>query len=143
MTVKRRASGEFALPVSAAEAIAHFTPEGERAWAIGWDPTYPAGEISEESGTVFVTSHGATKTFWVIEEINRKAQTAAYALVTAGERAGTVRVRCEDDAGGCRVDVEYNMTALDANHPEVLDMYEAEAFGAMMHHWSAAVRKAL
>ena len=53
--MKRVGEGQFELPIAAAEAINLFTPEGERAWAPGWSPEYPAGEASESTGTVFTT----------------------------------------------------------------------------------------
>jgi hypothetical protein len=137
MTLRHKASGRFELPIPAADAIGLFTPEGERDWAPGWNPTYPSGEPSETSGTVFVTRHGETETVWVIERIDRAAHTSAYARITAGHHAGTVRVRCHDESGGrCVVSVEYDMTALPESHPHVLDAYDEDSFAAMMNEWA-------
>lgn len=142
--MRRTATGQFELPIPASEAIGYFTPEGERSWAPGWNPTYPTGEVSEDTGTVFVTSHGDTPTHWVIQGIDRQANTSANSIVTIGQRAGTIQVRCNNlPDGGCRVDVEYRMTALDPNHPEVLDHYGEDTLNATMHHWSEAVHAAL
>ena len=140
MTLRRKASGQFELPITAAEAIYFFTPEGERPWAPGWDPTYPSGEATETPGTVFVTVHGDTETFWVVESIDRKANTAAYSRVTPGQHAGTVRVRCDDRGDDtCVISVKYDMTSLDSDDPHVLDHFDEESFAKMMEHWATAV----
>lgn len=138
--MQRRTSGHFDLPIPAADAIGFFTPEGERTWAPGWDPTYPAGEVSEDPGTVFVTSHGGAETVWIIDKIDRQANTSSYSLVKTGHRAGTVRVRCTDNAGGgSRVDVEYVMTLLPSGPPEELDAFSDDHFAEMMTHWKTFV----
>lgn len=143
MTLRRQASGEFELAIAAGTAIGYFTPEGERRWAPGWDPSYPAGDVSEKPGTVFITRHGEIETVWVIEKIDRVQNTSAYSRVTVGHHAGTVRVRCQDQpSGGCRVIVEYDMTALAPDHAGVLDAYNDEHFEAMMEEWAARVTAA-
>ena len=138
--MQRRSSGDFELPIPAKEAIGFFTPEGERSWAPGWDPTYPAVEASENPGTVFVTRHGDAETVWIIDRIDRQEYTSAYSLVKTGHRAGTVRVRCTDNPeGGCRVDVEYVMTVLGSGSPEELDAFSDEHFAEMMIQWKTFV----
>ena len=60
-TIAQQASrtGTFDLPCSADEAFLFFSPEGERAWARGWNPqpVFPS-EIRFEQGTVFRTRSG-------------------------------------------------------------------------------------
>jgi hypothetical protein len=142
--MRRTATGQFELPVNAAEAIGFFTPEGERAWVTGWDPSYPAGEPAESSGTVFTTAHGDVETVWVIERIDRGAHAAAYSRITAGHHAGTVRVRCDDRPHDrCVVSVEYDMTALQPDHPHVLDAYNDNSFTTMMTEWATRVTAVL
>ena len=142
--MRHKASGHFELPIPAADAIGFFTPEGERSWAPGWDPTYPAGDPTETPGTVFITSHGETKTVWVIEQIDRAAHTSAFSRFTPGHHAGTVRVRCDDQPDDhCIVSVEYDMTALSASHPQILDAYTQESFTAMMKEWATRVTATL
>lgn len=144
MTPRRRASGRFELPITAAAAIDFFTPEGERTWAPGWNPTYPAGKVSESPGTVFITSHGDAETLWVTEAIDREANTSSYARITPGHHAGTVRVRCEDQPDDrCVVTVEYDMTALPSSHPDVLGPYDDDSFAAMMDEWATRITAAL
>jgi len=144
MIMRRKASGRFELPISTSDAISFFTPEGERRWAPGWDPTYPAGEPSETPGTVFITHHGDTQTVWVIEKIDHEAHTSVYSRTTPGHHAGTVRVRCDDHPDGhCVVSVEYDMTALTPDHAHALDAYNDEHFEAMMKEWATRVTAAL
>jgi hypothetical protein len=140
MTVRRKVSGEFELPISASDAIAFFTPEGERSWVPGWDPTYPAGESTETDGTVFVTDHGGIETVWIIDKIDRTAHTSAYSRITLGHHAGTVKVVCTDQPGGrCLVTVTYDMTNLAPHHPDMLDAYNDQHFNAMMRQWATDV----
>lgn len=140
MIMRRKASGHFELRIPAAQAIDFFTPEGERSWAPGWDPTYPAGEPTETPGTVFITHHRDTTTVWVIEKIDRTANTSAYSRITPGHQAGTVRVRCDDQPDErCVISVEYDMTALSPDHTQVLDAYNDDSFTAMMNEWATRV----
>jgi hypothetical protein len=144
MTLRRKASGRFELPIPAADAIGYFTPEGERSWAPGWDPTYPAGENTETDGTIFVTNHGDTETIWVIDNIDRAAYTSVYSRITIGHHAGTVRVQCTDRPnGGCLVTVDYDMTSLTPQHPESLDAYNEPSFNAMIDEWATRVTATL
>jgi hypothetical protein len=144
MNLRRSASGHFELPIRAADAIDLFTPEGERRWVPGWNPTYPTGDVSESPGTVFTTSHGTIDTVWLIEEINRTQHTSAYARITPGHHAGTVRVHCDDQPGDrCVVTVVYDMTALSPSHPEALDSYDEDSFTAMMNESATGVTDAL
>ena len=138
--MRRLAVGTFELPIPAEEAIGYFTPEGERSWVPGWDPTYPAGEATEATGTVFITSHDGTETVWVIDHIDRQAHTAAYVRLTPGRHAGTVRVRCVDQSGdGCLVSVDYDLTALSPDQEAALAPYDEEPFQDMLRHWRDAL----
>jgi hypothetical protein len=138
---RRAVSGQFDLELPAQEAIELFTPEGERAWAPGWDPTYPAGDPSESPGTVFVTDHGGVETIWLIQTIDTDECTVAYSRVTPAHHAGTVRVTCDDTPlGGCVVSVAYDMSLLPGADPSALDPYDDHPFDAMMSHWSSAIR---
>ena len=142
--MRRQASGHFGLPIPASEAIDYFTPEGERGWVPGWDPTYPAGDVSEAPGTVFVTSHGDDQTIWTIHTIDRERLTAAYTRHNVGQWAGTVSVRCEDaGAQVCEVTVTYDTTVLPGGDPAILHQFEDEPYKEMMNHWSEAVRQTL
>ena len=138
--MRRVVSGGFELPTSAEQAINYFTPEGERAWASGWDPVYAEGAASESSGTVFTTNADGVESIWVIRAINRRSYSASYSRVTPGRHAGTVTVRCEDnDDDGCLVTVTYDLSALPDTDPSSLDAYGDASFAAMMDEWSDAI----
>jgi hypothetical protein len=143
--MKRRiVSGQFELGVSAGKAIRFFTPEAEKEWVPGWNPVYPGGEPSDTPGTVFITGHHDVDTIWVILSIDTTERTVAYARVTPGHHAGTVRVSCTDTPDGrCVVSVTYDMSLLPGSDPAGLDAYDESSFGAMMNHWSEAVRRHL
>ena len=138
------ATGRLELPLPAAEALWLFTPEGERAWVEGWSPIYSTGEPSERAGTVFVTrAHGA-ETTWVVIGIDRREHTAAYARLTPGHHAGTVRVRCQDlRPGYSRVMVEYDLTALEGSRPSALDGFREAPFAALIESWGTAISRYL
>jgi hypothetical protein len=142
--MRRTATGQFELPIPASEAIDYFTPEGERRWVPEWNPAYPAGRPAETDGTVFVTSHGDTETIWVIDSIDRTAHTSAYSRITINHHAGTVKVDCADQADGrCFVTVNYEMTSLNPQQPEILDAYNEPSFNAMMNEWATGVTATL
>jgi hypothetical protein len=141
---RRRARDGFDLPLAADRAIALFTPEGERLWVPGWDPFYPGGERSEDAGTVFTTHAHDVETLWVIIGIDRAGATAAYARVSPGWHAGTVRVECTDARPGrCRVLVDYDLTALSEARAAHLDAYRPEPFAEMMEEWRSAIEASL
>ena len=134
-----QSSGHFDVALSAGDAIGLFTPEGERSWVPGWDPVYPGGQPSEDSGTVFLTESGGVDTIWVVIEIDRPGATAAYARTTPGHHAGVVRVACVDTAAGhATVSVAYDLTLLGSD-PAELEAHADDNFGSMMHEWSKAV----
>jgi hypothetical protein len=70
-TVRRATEIMVALPPE--QAVALFTPEGERRWADGWDPHYPEPHRCEGPGAVFTTGHGGHQTTWIMVETARGA----------------------------------------------------------------------
>ncbi|WP_062201555.1 hypothetical protein [Demequina salsinemoris] len=134
--------------MTAADAIGFFTPEGERRWVPGWDPQYPAGEPSEEPGTVFVTHHGGAETVWTVVAIDHARCRASYVRHRLDEWAGTVSVRCEElsgddgDDGECRVTVAYDTTLLPGGDPGYLAQFRSDAYEEMMSEWAAGVTAA-
>jgi hypothetical protein len=135
--VKHVSSGQFELPLSAAEAIWLFTPEGERKWVPGWNPTYPAGDPSEAPGTVFMTAAHGTETIWLILELDRSGRSATYGRLTPGHHAGMVRVQCLDTRPGhSTVSVSYDMTLLGDSATSGFGAYAPAPFADMMQDWS-------
>jgi hypothetical protein len=116
------------VPLPVADALRLFTPVGERAWAPGWDPVFPAGEQGDGAapGTVFLTGPST----WVV--VDREPDRVRYARVTPGVRAGTVEVRLRADGDATLADVTYVTTALND-----------EPFDPDIAHWEPAIRAAL
>ncbi len=133
--------GEVRVAGPPDEAVALFTPEGERAWVPGWDPAYPAGESDGEApGTVFVTHAGDHPTTWVI--VSRGERIVRYARVTPGVLAGTVTVRCRAEGEATVATVRYCLTALSDAGAHVLAGFAA-GYRAMMADWERQIAAAL
>jgi Polyketide cyclase / dehydrase and lipid transport len=127
---RHRLTGTINVPLPPDEALALFTPAGERAWAPGWDPRYPAGEDTAP-GTVFTTHE---HTVWVIA--HRTPTSMRYARITPGVHAGTVEVRCEAAGSATRVHVTYDLTTL--GDPTALDRFAA-GYDAMLAEWERLI----
>jgi len=138
-------SRAFALRLPAREAFDLFTPEGEKAWAEGWEPEYlhPADGALRE-GTIFRTRAGGEETIWAVARTDRAASTIEYVRITPGSRAAIVTVRCANaPAGGCVVTVTYAITGLtDAGNDWVAAM-DADRYAAYIHGWKASIDDAL
>lgn len=128
-----------ALP--AGEAFALFEPEGERAWAAGWDPRYlhPA-DGRAEAGMVFTTAHGGEATIWTLVRHEPRAGLVEYVRTTPGSRTGTVLVQCARlDAARTRVTVIYALTALSEHGNAVLRAFDEAAYRAYIDSWERAI----
>jgi hypothetical protein len=120
-----------------ADTIALFTPEGERAWAPGWDPEFPVRQRTQGAGTVFVTKHAEDVTTWIM--VDHDEGGVRYARVTPGATAGTVAVTVVEGAPTrTRVQVRYDLTALSADGARWLEGFAAD-FVAYIAHWEAAI----
>jgi hypothetical protein len=127
-------SGIVRVPLPPGEALALFSPAGEREWVPGWDPTFPAGEDSSPA-TAFTTHE---HTVWVIADSSPDSM--RYARITPGVHAGTVEVRCESAGGETRARVTYDLTAL--GDPAALDLFAA-GYPAMLAEWERLIAAAL
>ena len=138
-------SHAFTLPLSRADAFRFFEPEGERAWAPGWEPKYaypPDGRA--ETDMVFTTDAAGEATVWSVIRHDPVAGVVEYLRVTPGSRIARVNVRCEAmGAAETRVSVTYVYTGLDdAGNAYVRDMHE-RAYSEFIDSWAAAIRSAL
>ncbi len=137
-------SHAFDLPMPLAQAFRLFEPEGERAWAPGWDPkyVYPA-DGAVQKGMVFVTGADGEETLWLVLRHEPDLGAVEYARITPGNRVAVVRVRCEEiDAGSTRVTVSYEYTGLsEAGNAYVQSMNEA-SYRAFIDSWGVAIRQA-
>jgi hypothetical protein len=143
VNVRAVCAGELTLPLAVADAVPHFTPEGERRWAgDGWDPAYALpGADDTEPGTVFTTASDGGDATWIVLE--RRDDGMRYARVAPGRIAGTVEVRCtETSPGETRVAVTYDVTSLGPEGAAFVAELE-RGYDAFLAHWRDAILAAL
>jgi hypothetical protein len=139
ITLHRTAKLTIALPRE--EAMALFTPEGERDWAAGWNPQYPEPNRREGPGTVFTTAHGGHQTTWIM--VDHGAESIRYARVAHGATAGTIAVDVVASAEhSTEVRVTYDLTALSSAGETWLDAFDAD-YDAEIASWSTEIAAAL
>ena len=137
-------SHSFVLALPAARAFPLFEPEGERAWAKGWDPKYlHPSEGHAEAGMVFTTSHGGEDTVWLVTRHEPAAGIVEYARVTPGSRIATVLVQCARlDPARTRVTVIYTFTALSESGAAYVRAMDERRYGEMIDGWAQAIGEA-
>ena len=127
-----------------AEAFPFFTPEGERAWAVGWDPKYhhpPNGKL--ERGLVFTTGSGAEHTIWTVIRLEAP-HLVEYVRTTPGSRTGTVLVQCTPlGESRTRVTVVYSMASLTPEGERNLREMDDGAFQRFIESWEKAIAKVI
>ncbi|HYC37323.1 MAG TPA: hypothetical protein VEC19_12925 [Usitatibacter sp.] len=134
-------SHHFVVERPAGRAFELFTPEGERAWADGWDPTYlhPA-DGTPQRGMVFTTGHGGEHTLWTMTRYEPQAGLVEYQRITPGSRMGSVLVQCTSlGASRTRVTVAYALTALTEDGNRVLRGMDDAKFQAFIEDWERAI----
>ena len=134
LVVDRPLAGAFAL----------FTPEGERAWAHGWDPRYHHPEDGRlERGLVFTTGGGAEHTIWTVARLD-SPNLVEYIRTTPGSRTGTVLVQCTALGDTrTRATVVYSLTSLTAEGAKTLAALDDAAFQRFIESWEESIAKAL
>ena len=141
---RARLSGSVRLPPGYEPAWLLFTPRGEKLWADGWDPVFPApADDDTEPGTVFETAHGRQRTTWVVCA-REPGRSVRYARIAHGRDAGTVTVTLNEAPapGGARVaTVEYDLTALSAEAGAELARFAA-GYPQYLRHWEEAIADA-
>jgi hypothetical protein len=134
----------FTLDRPAGEAFALFTPEGERAWAAGWDPAYlHPRDGRTQAGMVFTTGHGGEETIWTMARHEPAAGLVEYVRTTPGNRTAVVTVQCGAlGERSTRVTVTYAITGLaEAGNGYVREMDEAK-YRAFIEGWKTAIDQA-
>jgi hypothetical protein len=145
MNVHTICTGSFRLPLPVEDALALFTPEGERPWAgADWDPVYAVPEAAKDDsapGTVFTTESTGGAATWIVLE--RRADGMSYARVVPGTIAGTIGVTCRAvDSGETHVTVTYDSTSLSAEGTAFLQELESD-YDAFLDSWREEIVKAL
>ena len=139
--LRARLTGTVFVGLPAKEAFALFTPDGERAWAKGWEPRFPNPDGEEtEPGTVFLTSHSGSESIWTVTECEAGVS-IGYAVTTPGERGGLVKVVCEPGPNGTRATVTYDLTALSAEANEGVRRFAA-GYPTFLDHWERSIAEA-
>jgi hypothetical protein len=131
-------TGCFTLPAGLESVMPLFTAEGERAWAPGWDPSYPDSS-AHDAGQVWTTA-GPPETTWVTVQADDAC--VRYARVASGYSAGIVTVACRATEDGTEVTTSYDMTALSPAGEERLAEFAA-SYDEMLEHWRLHTSAAL
>ena len=136
--VRQRLTGRIRVDLPSAEAFRLFTPRGEREWADGWQPRFPAASPDDtEPGTVFETAAHGQHTVWLVMD-REPGERISYARVTPGHQAGTVTVTISADGNHSEVEVTYVLTALSDAADEELRVFGA-SYPAYLQSWQEAI----
>jgi len=138
-------SCSFDLPLPRDRAFELFTPEGEKAWAEGWDPEYlhPV-DGRAGAGMVFRTRHGGEETIWAMSRLDARSGAVTYVRCTPGSRVATVDVSCTPRAPeACTVTVTYAFTALSEPGNEWVRAMDEPRYEAFIEEWKAAIEAKL
>jgi hypothetical protein len=134
----------FVVDLPAREAFELFTPEGEKAWAHGWEPEYlhPAdGRIVR--GMVFRTRAGGEETLWTVARCE-PGSAVEYVRCTPGSRIALVNVRCAPLAPGrCEVTVGYAFTGLTQSGNERIREMDERRYADFIGEWRCAIEAML
>lgn len=132
-----RRSGSFELPCSADTAFPFFSPEGEREWVKGWNPTavFP-GTIEFRRDTVFREGPPGDEAVWTIVDADRKNHRAEYVRVAPRSHAARIVVQVEAlGAERSRVTVTYTITAFGEDMAALVEAFSEEAYAGKMVSW--------
>ena len=133
-------TGTVHVPMACPQAFELFTPHGERAWAHGWNPLYPAPTPDDSvPGTVFQIVHGAERATWVVCQCET-GRSIQYARVLPGTHAGTISVILHGDDSTCVATVEYRLTALTDEAAHQLHHFAAH-YPAFLREWEVAIAR--
>ena len=140
-----RRSGSFELPCGADTAFPFFSPEGEREWVKGWNPTpvFP-GTIEFSRDTVFREGPPGDEAVWTVVDVDRKTQRAEY--VRDAPRSHTARIVVQIEALGAeraRVTVTYTITAFGEDMATLVEAFSEEAYAAKLVAWREQISACL
>ncbi len=132
---------DVALPF--ALALRLFEPEGERAWAPGWNPRYvhPAsGRV--EKGMIFTTDADDEATLWIVLRHESDAGAVEYARITPGSRIAIVRVECAPvDSQATCVTVTYEYTGLSEEGNAYVRSMDETRYREFIESWNETIRR--
>ncbi len=137
-------TGSFELPCHPDSALPFFSPEGEREWVKGWNPTpvFP-DTIEFRRDTVFREGPPDDEAVWTIVDVNRETHIAEYVRV-APSHAARIVVRIEALGGErSKVTVTYTITAFGKSPAALIAAFSEEAYAAKMRAWQQQVSACL
>jgi hypothetical protein len=136
---RARLSGAFELPLPRRAAFRLFTARGEELWVPGWAPRFFTDVADDlEVGTVWRTDGDEGRpTTWIVLDSAPGAR-VRYARVAEGWTAGTVTVELAETPDGCRVAVEYDLTAMHPDAATELARF-ADGYPAYLDSWRDAI----
>ena len=129
----------FDLPLSRGAAFRLFTARGEQLWVPGWTPHFLTDVADDlEVGTVWQTSDDSGRpTTWIVLDSDPPSR-LRYARVAEAWTAGTVTVSLTETPSGCRVAVEYDLTAIHGDAAAELQRF-ADEYPAYLDSWRGAI----
>ena len=129
----------FRLDVPCARVFALFTPDGERAWAPGWNPEMLSG--GEARGSVFRTRAHDAQTLWIVSDYRPAEGRISYARLKQGSNFGLVDVECRDaGAGASEIGVRYTLTGVSPEGEAfVREFLDEAAYAAFIEEWRRAI----
>lgn len=140
-----RREAVFVVPQPVGKIFPLFTPKGEELWSDQWRPSYifpKSGETQE--GMVFVTGPAnAEHVIWRMEIYDPSHGRVRYSRISPSNRYGVVEVECRTDAGGTKVKVTYEFTALSEAGNKFIQEFSEETYRAMIGEWKAAIEQYL
>jgi hypothetical protein len=140
--LKHRLSERIRVALPAEEAFQLFTPRGEREWAPGWDPSFPAPTDDDSApGTVFQTDAHGRRGTWLVTD-REWGRRIAYAQVIPGHRAGSITVTLDAIEGGSEVEVVYELTPLSETGEHDLEQF-AENYANFLRSWQDEIATCL
>jgi hypothetical protein len=139
-------TGVIRLNAPPAVAFPLFTPEGERQWAPGWDPTaiYPAsGEATRDM--VFSTKdHDQSDIIWSMVAYDQDGFAVSYLRVAPTSHVARIDVRCAEAEGETAdATVSYCFTGLTEAGNAYVAQYTEAHYRAWLQVWASTINNVL
>lgn len=136
-------SHAFVVNLPVERAFVLFEPEGERAWAQGWDPQHVWPQDGRtQAGMVFTTQHGGESTIWTLVRHEPQSALVEYLRVTPDSRVASIIVQCARlDAARTRATVIYAMTGLSEGGNRFIRNMDEAHYREYIAGWETAIAK--
>ncbi len=145
-------SGSFELPCHPDTAFPFFSPEGEREWVKGWNPTpvFP-DTIEFRRDTIFRERPPDDEAVWTIVDVDYETHRAEYVRVAPSHAARiVVRIEAQTEAQTealgserSKVTVTYTITAFGKSPANLIAAFSEETYAAKMRAWQEQISACL